>query len=29
VIDTLDVPLPDDLRALRDAIGRVLEIPAS
>src|SRR4051794_13743899 len=29
VIDTLDVPLSDDLRALPDAIGRVLEVPAS
>jgi hypothetical protein len=29
VIDALDAPLPDRLRALRDAIGRALEIQAS
>ena len=29
VIDGLDAPLPDDLRALLNAIGAALEIPAS
>jgi hypothetical protein len=29
VINILDAPLPDDLRALRDAIARAFDIPSS